>query len=31
MKADVFYPLMYGMVALVSLKLIHDGIVELWM
>ena len=31
MKPDIFYPFMYGMVALVSLKLIYDGVVEIWM
>jgi len=31
MRPDIFYPFMYAMVALVSLKLIHDGIADLWM
>lgn len=30
MPADVFYPFMYALVFVVGLKLIHDGIFELW-
>lgn len=30
MKPQVFYPFMYAMVAVVSIKLIHDGVVDLW-
>lgn len=30
MKPQVFYPFMYGMVLIVSLKLIHDGVRGLW-
>ena len=31
MNADIFYPFMYGMIALISLKLIHDGVSQIWM
>jgi uncharacterized protein len=30
MRPDVFYPLMYSMILIVSLKLIHDGAAGLW-
>jgi uncharacterized protein len=30
MRPDIFYPLMYGMILIVSLKLIHDGAAGLW-
>ncbi|WP_309085042.1 sulfite exporter TauE/SafE family protein [Chelativorans sp.] len=30
MKAEIFYPLMYGMILIISIKLIHDGAAGLW-
>jgi uncharacterized membrane protein YfcA len=30
MKPDIFYPVMYGLVMVVGLKLIWDGVTEIW-
>lgn len=30
MRAEIFYPLMYAMVFIVSIKLIHDGVTGIW-
>lgn len=29
-RPDLFYPFMYGMVLLVGVKLVHDGVMEIW-
>lgn len=30
LRPEIFYPLMYGMILLVGVKLVYDGVIELW-
>jgi uncharacterized membrane protein YfcA len=30
MRADLFYPIIYALIFLLSLKLIWDGVLEVW-